>query len=181
MNNNFRAVLNATLYNPNNVGGFILKNKNGESKTWSTGSYPKPTDILSLYNYNNRWAATDTSYQEIINETNNNMAMGILLGTGTAPVSNDDVWLENPLSNITYIQQSQGTNQLNQCFKSFTLKNSNSQAVTVTEIGWCGAMFNNDLKTIEYVLLHRELLPTPVTMQPNDIYTFTITLDTSTI
>lgn len=182
MNNNFRRVLSASMYYANQNAKMTLKDKEGIDKTWTgTGNYPKGAGLIDLNNSYSYWTTSNSTYQTVINGTNNSYGMGIYIGTGTTPVTDNDIWLEAPLSNIGFINRAVNPSDAFQNQVSYTLQNNNAEAVTVTEVAWLAAMFNPTLSEINYYLLHRELLPSPVTMEPNDIYTFTITLDTANV
>lgn len=182
MNNNFRRVLNANMYYANQNARMTLKDKTGSDKTWTgAGNYPKANYLIDINNTGGYWTTSNDSYQTVINGTNNSYGMGIYIGSGTTPVTNDDVWLESPITNIGFINRSAISSNAFQNQVSYTLQNNNTEAITVTELAWLMAMFNPTELEIEYCLLHRELLPSPVIMEPSDIYTFTITLDTTNV
>lgn len=107
------------------------------------------------------------------------MKYGLFLGTGTGEVTENDYCLFELLSDYETVLGSvancYGTNDVdsNDIFVvTKTIKNTSDTAITITELGLCLSMF--DYGTSKYTLLTHDLLETPVTLEPDDMYTFTL-------
>lgn len=108
----------------------------------------------------------------------------IFVGTGTTEPTAEDTTLENlvpmtvPTTGTPATIQTSGTTTT----ISFNLINSSGSEQTITEIGLATAIvgFLRDGSTSqqgEWVLMNRKLLPEPVTMGVNEVYTFAYQLD----
>lgn len=99
---------------------------------------------------------------------------GIAFGSGTTPPQKTDYKLENYItSGLTY-----SGNNTNQAYKVVnwvqTVQNTSTEQITITEVGLFTKYTNGPYPT---VLLTRTVLDVPVVLQPNDVKTFTITID----
>ena len=108
-----------------------------------------------------------------------NRQFGLFLGTGTGEVTENDYCLFELYSDYEPVSGSikncYGTNDVdnNDIFViTKTIKNTSDTAITITELGLCLSMYSYN--TSYYTLLTHDLLETPVTIEPDDMYTFTL-------
>ena len=110
--------------------------------------------------------------------------MAVFVGTGTTEPTAEDTTLENlvpmnvPSEGTPVTIQTSGTTTT----ISFNIVNSSGSEQTITEIGLATAITGflregNTSQQGEWVLLNRKLLPEPVTMGVDEVYTFTYQLD----
>lgn len=99
---------------------------------------------------------------------------GIAFGSGTTPPQKTNYKLENYItSGLTY--SGNNTNQANNVVNWVqTVQNTSTEQITITEVGLFAKYINGSYPT---TLLTRTVLDTPVVLQPNDVKTFTITID----
>lgn len=98
---------------------------------------------------------------------------GIVFGSGTTPPQKTDYKIENHIADgLTYSNNS--TSKANNVVNWIqTVQNTSSEPITISEVGLFSAVSRSDL----CVLLTRTVLDNPVVLQPNDVKTFTITID----
>ena len=98
---------------------------------------------------------------------------GIVFGSGTTPPQKTDYKIENHIADgLTYSNNS--TSKANNVANWVqTVQNTSSEPITISEVGLFCAF--DDLHLC--VLLTRTVLDNPVVLQPNDVKTFTITID----
>lgn len=98
---------------------------------------------------------------------------GIVFGSGTTPPQKTDYKIENHIADgLTYSNNS--TSKANHVVNWVqTVQNTSSEPITISEVGLFSALRNDSL----CVLLTRTVLDNPVVLQPNDVKTFTITID----
>ena len=98
---------------------------------------------------------------------------GIVFGSGTTPPQKTDYKIENHIADgLTYSNNS--TNETNNIANWVqTVQNTSSEPITISEVG----LFSACGPTYICVLLTRTVLDNPVVLQPNDVKTFTITID----
>lgn len=98
---------------------------------------------------------------------------GIVFGSGTTPPKKTDYKIENHIADgLTY--SNNDTSETNNVVNWVqTVQNTSSEPITISEVGLFSTQGSNKL----CVLLTRTVLDTPVVLQPNDVKTFTITLD----
>lgn len=98
---------------------------------------------------------------------------GIVFGSGTTPPQKTDYKIENHIADgLTYSNNS--TNTTNNIANWVqTVQNTSSEPITISEVG----LFCTDSSQQFCVLLTRTVLDNPVVLQPNDVKTFTMTLD----
>lgn len=100
---------------------------------------------------------------------------GIAFGSGTTPPQKTDYKLENYITTgLTY--SGNNTNQTDGVVKWVqTVQNTSTAQITITEVG----LFSKYAARVDYTvfLLTRTVLDTPVVLQPNEVKTFTITID----
>jgi hypothetical protein len=102
---------------------------------------------------------------------------GIIVGTGTTAVSLDDFSLVSQIPNgtgagqlvygsnsVTTIAQSLSNLWFYRISRTFT--NQSTTPITITEVGLVGNVY--DASTLVGCLMARDVLPTPITLNPND-------------
>lgn len=99
---------------------------------------------------------------------------GIAFGSGTTPPQKTDYKLENYITTgLTY--SGDNTNQTDGVVNWVqTVQNTSTAQITITEVGLFSKYEEGDCGTF---LLTRTVLDTPVVLQPNEVKTFTITID----
>lgn len=98
---------------------------------------------------------------------------GIVFGSGTTPPQKTDYKIENHIADgLTY--SNNNTSETNNVVNWVqTVQNTSSEPITISEVGLFSANRPNTL----CVLLTRTVLDNPVVLQPNEVKTFTITID----
>lgn len=100
---------------------------------------------------------------------------GIAFGSGTTPPQKTDYKLENHIT--TGLTYSGANTNLTDGVANWvqTVQNTSTAQITITEVGLFSKYSNSD----DYItfLLTRTVLDTPVVLQPNEVKTFTITID----
>lgn len=98
---------------------------------------------------------------------------GIVFGSGTTPPQKTDYKIENHIADgLTYSNNSTSeTNNVANWVQ--TVQNTSGEPITISEVGLFSAYSSQRL----CVLLTRTVLDNPVVLQPNDVKTFTITID----
>lgn len=98
---------------------------------------------------------------------------GIVFGSGTTPPQKTDYKIENHIADgLTYSNNS--TSETNNVVNWVqTVQNTSGEPITISEVGLFSATNSKAL----CVLLTRTVLDNPVVLQPNEVKTFTITID----
>ena len=98
---------------------------------------------------------------------------GIVFGSGTTPPQKTDYKIENHIADgLTY--SNNNTSETNNVVNWVqTVQNTSSEPITISEVG----LFSANGPTTLCVLLTRTVLDNPVVLQPNEVKTFTITID----
>lgn len=98
---------------------------------------------------------------------------GIVFGSGTTPPQKTDYKIENHIANgLTYSNNS--TSKANNIVNWVqTVQNTSGEPITISEVGLFSAHRSDTL----CILLTRTVLDNPVVLQPNEVKTFTITID----
>lgn len=101
---------------------------------------------------------------------------GIAFGSGTTPHQKTDYKLENYItSGLTY--SGNNTNLTDGIVNWVqTVQNTSTAQITIAEVGLF-SMYSYQRKDYTTFLLTRTVLDTPVVLQPNEVKTFTITID----
>lgn len=100
-------------------------------------------------------------------------ARGIVFGSGTTPPQKTDYKIENHIAD-GLIYSNNNTSETNNVVNWVqTVQNTSSEPITISEVGLFSAWDSNKL----CVLLTRTVLDNPVVLQPNEVKTFTITID----
>ena len=177
--NNGKKILASYTFVYNNSADVTLTFMSGASSTFKT-FYNSSTNVPS--GASTVGTSTYNSYNAPSVENNSigvsSGQIGIFVGTGTTEPTAEDTTLENlvPMTLSTAgtpvsIQTSGTTTTI-----SFNLVNSSGSEQTITEIGLaCICMYQSQKSW--WVLLNRKLLPEPVTMGVDEVYTFTYQLD----
>ena len=102
---------------------------------------------------------------------------GITFGSGTTPPQKTDYKLKNHITTgLTYsgnnTKQTDGVINWVQ-----TVQNTSTAQITITEVGLFAGFFDVYGNPYTSFLLTRTVLDTPVVLQPNEVKTFTITID----
>lgn len=99
---------------------------------------------------------------------------GIAFGSGTTPPQKTDYKLENYIT--TGLTYSGNNTNLTDGIANWvqTVQNTSTAQITITEVGLF-SRYPNSAYTL--FLLTRTVLDTPVVLQPNDVKTFTMTID----
>lgn len=102
---------------------------------------------------------------------------GIAFGSGTTPPQKTDYKLENYITTgLTY--SGNNTNQTDGITNWVqTVQNTSTAQITITEVGLFSRAFNPLGQGLKSFLLTRTVLDTPVVLQPNEVKTFTMTID----
>lgn len=98
---------------------------------------------------------------------------GIVFGSGTTPPQKTDYKIENHIADgLTY--SNNNTSQTNNVANWVqTVQNTSGEPITISEVG----LFSAGSSSFATVLLTRTVLDNPVVLQPNEVKTFTITID----
>lgn len=98
---------------------------------------------------------------------------GIVFGSGTTPPQKTDYKIENHIAD-RLIYSNNNTSETNNIVNWVqTVQNTSSEPITISEVGLFSSYNNQKL----CVLLTRTVLDNPVVLQPNEVKTFTITID----
>ena len=137
--------------------GFKFKNLQGSELAWSNRQF---YEMFS----------SDLMYKDYSNMADANAGIYLLIGVGTTTATSDDYKLDSIESNYTVITQNHTvfTNTYgNQILViNRIIQNTSSSAITINELGLCGWK----------IMIAREVLPEPVTLQPGEKHAFTMTI-----
>lgn len=102
---------------------------------------------------------------------------GIAFGSGTTPPQKTNYKLENYITTgLTY--SGNNTNQIDGITNWVqTVQNTSTAQITITEVGLFSMYYRGIERRYVPFLLTRTVLDTPVVLQPNEVKTFTITID----
>lgn len=153
--NNFIATMHPNMKTTDTVG--TIRDKTAFNGVYTESS---PSDGYSDTGTNNVYSP---------------FSRGIAFGSGTTPPQKTDYKLENYITTgLTY--SGNNTNQTDGVVKWVqTVQNTSTAQITITEVG----LFSKYSASADYAvfLLTRTVLDTPVVLQPNEVKTFTITID----
>lgn len=111
------------------------------------------------------------------NTTSDNCGIALYLGSGSTKPTENDYTLESPISvsdlPITIGHVDMQTDIDKFMIVSITVQNVTDHNITVSELGLFDAVRYSG---IDLYMLAREVLDTPVIMEPNDIKTFTMVI-----
>ena len=119
----------------------------------------------------------------------------LVVGSGTTPVTDDDYKLDSPITTLTAVSATTScktdNTRANLSPTSFTVtttyRNDTEAPVTVNEIGimipvgYKISGTGSNKNALSSCLIYREVLETPVTIEPNQLRTFSIATDVATI
>lgn len=140
-----------------NTSLFKIKDLQGSDQSWANREY---------YNM----FTSDLQYKDYSNMAGDNLGIYLLLGTGATAATSDDYKLDNIESNYTVITQNHTIftniygNQI--LVINRVIQNTSDSAITINELGLCGWK----------IMIAREVLSEPVTLQPGEKHTFTMTI-----
>lgn len=102
---------------------------------------------------------------------------GIAFGSGTTPPQKTNYKLENHIT--TGLTYSGNNTNLTDGITNWvqTVQNTSTAQITITEVGLFSKSVNGLGQGLTTFLLTRTVLDTPVVLQPNEVKTFTITID----
>ena len=122
----------------------------------------------------------NTSLNTIINSDgiSSNVKGGVCIGfgAGSKQVSLEDYNLETIIDNLSYLSSSVVTTEEGYIVTT-SVKNNTSTDIIVSEVGIFCRGQNNDYKASQPFMLTRNVLETPITIKPNEIKTFTVTIN----
>lgn len=98
---------------------------------------------------------------------------GIVFGSGTTPPQKTNYKMENHIANGLIYSDNSTSETNNIVHWVQTVQNTSSEPITISEVG----LFSSSNPTYFSVLLTRTVLDNPVVLQPNEVKTFTITID----
>lgn len=123
--------------------------------------------------------------------TNTTAQTTLVIGSGTTPATVDDYKLETPITTLTPIaattlckdKDTGDTLSPTEFTITTTYRNDTDAAVTVNEVGiMIPAGYRSTVgNSLSSCLIYREVLATPVTVEPGQIRTFTLTTDVATM
>ena len=167
INNNFKKILKC-LFTYTNISINSLKLIGLDGKRII--EYEESIYILPYLN---------TSLNTIINSDgiSSDVKGGVCIGfgAGSKQVSLEDYNLETIIDNLSYLSSSVVTTE--ECYMVTTsVKNNTSTDIIVSEVGIFGRGTNGAV-TGNPFMLTRKVLETPITINPNEIKTFTIAIN----
>lgn len=169
INNNFKKILKC-LFTYTNISINSLKLIGLDGKRII--EYEESIYILSYLN---------TSLNTIINSDgiSSDVKGGVCIGfgAGSKQVSLEDYNLETIIDNLSYLSSSVVTTE--ECYMVTTsVKNNTSTDIIVSEVGIFGRGQNQSGTNASHpFMLTRKVLETPITINPNEIKTFTIAIN----
>ena len=168
INNNFKKILKCLFtYTNETVNGLKLIGLNGTEISESVGGH----HILPYLN---------TSLNTIINSDgiSSKLPGGVCMGfgSGSKQVSLEDYNLETIINNLSYQTSSVETTEEGYIVIT-SAKNNTSTDIIVSEVGIFCRGQNNDYIASHPFMLTRNVLETPITIKPNEIKTFTVTIN----
>ena len=203
------AGLFSTTFNPTNTtvgagGGYTLKVTDGSARTDGQATSSKSGAFCGLalgygrYSLSSNITTTmiPSRGQVVTTAQGTSCQTTLVVGSGTTPVTDDDYKLDAPITTLKAVSATTSckTDDTGATLSptSFTVtttyRNDTEAPVTVNEIGIMipvgykysasGDVNNNALSSC---LIYREVLETPVTIEPGQLRTFSIATDVATI
>ena len=184
-------------------GGYTLKVTDGSARTdgqvtssktgdfcglaLGYGRYFQSSNITTTMISSRGWAVTTA--QGISAQTT------LVVGSGTTPVTDDDYKLDVPITTLTAVSATTSCKSADTGAAlsptTFTItatyRNDTEAPVTVNEIGimipvgYKCSRSGINANALSSCLIYREVLETPVTIEPNQLRTFSIATDVATI
>lgn len=168
INNNFKKILKCLFtYTNTNINDLELIGLDGAKIRESSGGH----HILPYLN---------TSLNTIINsdgihsKVNGGVCIGF--GAGNKQASLEDYNLETIINNLSYQSSSIETTEDGYIITT-SVRNNTSTDIIVSEVGIFCRGQNNDYDTSHPFMLTRNVLEIPIMIKPNEIKTFTVTIN----
>jgi hypothetical protein len=158
-----------------NSGGLTFTNYDGKSKEYAKYlSSNVPIHLLYALTFSN----ANTVCTAVASTA------GVVFGNGADAVSMDDHELSgNVISTINTTAADVSSHEVGCAEKVmiYTVTNTGSESITISEIGYYGAVGTGTTST--YALLERTLLETPITIEPGGVgqVTYTIRMNYPTV
>lgn len=136
-------------------------------------------------NITGRTSGYSDTRTELLNGMNNlaNSSYGIAVGTGTIAPQKADYKLENDVSTSFARQGSPATivsygDDYSECYATVPIKNTSSEAITLTEIGLYFDVYCTvgGTYTVNHILFDRTLLSSPITIGAGETKSITYTI-----
>lgn len=169
INNNFKKILKYLFtYTNTNINNLKLVGLNG-------------TEIHETRDDNYILSYLNTSLNTIINSngisSNNKAGVCMGFGAGSKQVSLEDYNLETIIDNLSYLSSSVETTEEGYIVIT-SAKNNTSTDIIVSEVGiFCRGQNQSGTNVSHPFMLTRKVLETPITINPNEIKTFTIAIN----
>lgn len=186
-------------------GGYTLKITDGTSRTDGQQTEDKSTYLMcGLAIGYGRYYSNSNSTNTMISSSGQIATTGagistqttLVVGSGTTPVTDDDYKLDVPITTLRAVSATTSckTDKTGDTLSpttftvSTTYRNGTDSPVVVKEIGimipvgykTSGSSSTNK-NALSSCLIYREVLETPVTIEPNQLRTFSVTTDVATI
>ena len=184
-------------------GGYTLQVTDGTSRTdGQVESSKSPYTCGLALGYGRLYSSDNDTTLMIPSSGNVSMLAGgirnqttLVVGSGTTPVTDNDYKLDVPITTLTAVNATTscktsdtgGTLSPTTFVVSTTYRNDTEASVTVNEIGvmipvgFKTSSGGNNPNALSSCLIYREVLETPVIIEPNQLRTFSITTDVATI
>lgn len=149
------------------LNGASIKDASGNIGTMNFNSYTSMASVEpTLY----KETSTNASYAGRVYP----FQRGLAFGTGTTPATINDYKIENFIT--TGLSYSSNTQTINNSIVAYVqnVQNTTTEPITITEVGVFCDHWNSYPASL---LITRTVLDTPVVLQPNDVKTFTVTID----
>ena len=184
-------------------GGYTLKVTDGSVRTDGQGTSSKSGTYCGLalgygrlYSSSNATTTMIPSSGKVLTTTQGiSDQTTLVVGSGTTPVTDDDYKLDVPITTLTAVSATTSCKSADTgdalSPTTFTItttyRNDTEAPVTVNEIGimipvgykYSGS--GTSANALSSCLIYREVLETPVTIEPNQLRTFSIATDVATI
>ena len=171
------AIMNGCSLSDNRVSMSSLINQNGKNATDTLGSYSDVMRHLTyvMKNYNMNLLSSSGKFTYSYSTSNSSpsstqMGTGICLSNDNTPESLDDYYLED--CGLTCDMISTNYYVTNSCIKTYSTLavNTTSEPITVRTVGLYTESGANNF------LIYKEVLDKPVTILPDESYTFTVSI-----
>lgn len=133
------------------------------------GDSPFSAPYKGMFSQNSNWTSSQTTSYPFAN---------IIIGSGTTPPQATDYQIENELyTNISFIALTCDIDTTNGSIRyEKTMKNNSDTEITISEMGLTWPVSNTYNSYTGYqILVYREVLDTPLAVQPGETFTVSIT------
>jgi hypothetical protein len=120
------------------------------------------------------WSLTTDTTNPIADPLNVRYDQPITFGSGTTPPTIDDYNVESFIENLYPNNNSITVSPTGGINVNTTIRNGNATEVTINEVCLYSSTSRNNSGIL--FLTFREVLPTPVVLQPNELYTFSVNI-----